>query len=276
MSFSISCPFCHRSLKVPPKALGRSASCPACGNRIQIPDAAPEELPPLEDFLLMKETAPTTSAAPQPRANKADNDFQNYSQYEAFTKARQWHEICWLNSVDFENFGTKKEVGVLPKYLEPSEVVFALTNGLMRQTSTSNSTDIGINTWLVVLTSERFLFLDHALLTKSVDSQSIRHDRVQAVTASQGWLMGKIGVDIGSRTVVIDNCPKATVVPIAQLANKWLGVLQKRRDAASGQRSGGGATSVADEIKKLADLYSHGLLTQAEFSAAKARLLASM
>lgn len=201
--------------------------------------------------------------------------FPNYPKYAEYTKTRDWKALCALNKVKLDSFGTKKELKVLPNYLEDDEVVFALTSGIMKQTHTSNASDSGVNTWLVVLTSERFLFLDHALLTKSVDTQSIRHDRVQAVSASQGWILGKITVDIGARTVVIDNCQKATVVPIASLANKWLAVLQKRKD----ESSNGGGTAVSsplDEIKKLAELHSMGALTDEEFAAAKAKLLASM
>lgn len=201
--------------------------------------------------------------------------FPNYAKYAEHTRTRDWKALCALNNVELDSFGTKKELKVLPDYLEDDEVVFGLTSGIMKQTHTSNASDLGVNTWLVVLTNERFLFLDHALLTKSVDTQSIRHDRVQAVSASQGWMFGKIIVDIGARTVVIDNCKKATVRPIASLANKWLAVLQKKKDESS--TSGGTAgNSPLDEIKKLAELHSAGALTDEEFTAAKAKLLASM
>ncbi len=59
------------------------------------------------------------------------------------------------------------------------------------------------------------------------------------------------------------------------MANKWLSVLQKRKDESS---NGGdtAANSTLDEIKKLAELHSMGVLTDEEFAAAKAKLLASM
>ncbi len=154
-------------------------------------------------------------------------NFENYEKYAEMTKAQDWEGICKLNGISLDSFGTKKELKVLSNYLEEDEVVFALTSGIMSQTETSNSFDWGTNTWLVVLTNERFLFLDHAMLTKSVDTQSIRHDSVQAVSASQGWMFGKIQVDLGARVVVIDNCTKDSVAVIADLANKWLRVLNK-------------------------------------------------
>ena len=132
----------------------------------------------------------------------------NYDKYVELTQSHDWAAIFKLNGVEIDNFGTKKELGVLPSYLEKDEVVFALASGVMGQTDTSNSFDFGTNTWLVVLTSDRFLFLDHAMLSKSVDTQSIRHKMVSAVSSSQGLMLGKISIDLGSRVLEIDNCNK--------------------------------------------------------------------
>ena len=167
----------------------------------------------------------------------SQHDFTNYEKYAEYTRLRDWKRICELNGVGLDSFGTKKELKVLKDYLEDGEVVFALGSGVMSQTQTSNSFDWGTNTWLVALTNERFLFLDHAMLSSSVDTQSVRHDSVQAVSASQGMILGKIQVDLGARVVVIDNCQKAIVKIIANLANKWLRVLQKQNENQTGNLS---------------------------------------
>lgn len=147
---------------------------------------------------------------------------ENYNKYKVATEKADWRGICELNGVHFDSFGTNKEFEALPKYLEPGEVVFALASGLMKQTDTSNFSDSGLNTWLVILTSERFLFMDAALLTSSIDTQSVRLDKVQSISASQGFLLGKISIDLGSRLIVVDNCEKDAVKVMADLANKWL------------------------------------------------------
>ena len=146
----------------------------------------------------------------------------DYNRYKILTERADWRGICEQNGVSFDSFGTNKEFEALPKYLEPGEVVLALASGLMKQTGTSNLTDAGVNTWLVVLTSERFLFMDAALLTSSIDTQTVRLDKVQAISASQGFLLGKISIDLGSRLIVVDNCEKEAVKVMADLANKWL------------------------------------------------------
>lgn len=200
---------------------------------------------------------------------------ENFEKYSVFTKEKNWKGICELNDVRLDSFGTKKELNVLAEHLEEGEVVFALTSGIMSQTNTSNSADFGSNTWLVVLTNERFLFLDCAMLTSSVDVQSIRHNHVQAVSSSQGWVLGKIMVDLGSRMLVIDNCQKATVSVISNLANKWLKELSERKASAVSASSSVEETPL-DKLEKLARLLGIGALTEDEFKAAKEKILAAI
>lgn len=199
----------------------------------------------------------------------------NYDKYAEYTKTGSWGEICRLNNVELDSFGTRKELKALPEYLEPDEVVFALTSGVMNQSETSNSFDFGANTWLVVLTSDRFLFLDAAMLTKSVDTQSILHDHVQAVSASQGLMLGKIMVDLGSRMLVIDNCQKATVKVLANIANKWLKELSEKKESASKPASLTSETPLLDTLERLYKLWKLGALTESEFKEGRQRLFAS-
>ena len=152
---------------------------------------------------------------------------ENYNRYKIATEKADWRRICEINGVNYDSFGVRKELAVLSDYLESGEVVFALAAGVMGQTVTSNSVDWGVNTWLAVLTSERFLFLDAAMLTSSVDTQSIRLKNVQAISASQGFVLGKIMIDLGSRIVVVDNCPKDAVKAMAELGNRWIKELEE-------------------------------------------------
>lgn len=201
---------------------------------------------------------------------------EHFNKYAEYTKSHDWNALCKLNNVELDSFGTKKELKALPEYLEPDEVVFALTSGIMKQTATSNPSDFGGNTWLVVLTSDRFLFLDAALLTSSVDTQSIRHDKVQAVSASQGWVLGKIMLDLGSRLLTIDNCQKATVKVMADLANKWLKELSQKKELGARQNQKPAEDTPLDKLEKLARLHSMGAISDEEFTAAKQTVLAAL
>ncbi len=197
----------------------------------------------------------------------------NIKQYEAATRVADWPAIAKLNDGFFDTFGVKKEFSVLPNYLEEGEVVFALASGIVTQSDTSNSADWGSNSWLVVLTNERFLFLDHAMLTKSVDTQSVRLDRVQAVSASQGFLLGKIVVDLSARVIVIDNCQKKDVRAMADIANK---LIREREKASSQRNSAPINVDYADQLMKFADLHAKGILSDDEFSEAKKKLIAAL
>lgn len=189
------------------------------------------------------------------------------------TEKRDWEAIYNLNRQDFsKQLGVSKEFGVLHEYLQEDEVVFGFTSGLMSQTDTSNSLDFGFNTWLCVLTDKRILALDHAMLSSSVDTQSIRHDKIQSVSASQGFMYGKIIIDIGNRSIVVDNCEKSEVKRFAELANEWLEHRENQSKLDSGQKQAQ-SVDVMSELEKLSNLKDKGILDDAEFTEAKRKLL---
>ena len=196
---------------------------------------------------------------------------KNIDQYKLLTQKRDWAGIFSLNNLVIDSFGTKKELNVLGNYLQKDEIVFSLVSGIMSQSETSNDLDFGANTWVAALTSERILCLDHAMLTSSVDTQSIRLNRIQAVSASQGWVLGKITIDIGARLVTIDNCIKSDVKIFAEIANEL--IRQKEEGVSTLPQSN---LSIADEIGKLKELHLNGALTDGEFSDAKARLISKI
>jgi hypothetical protein len=222
---------------------------------------------------------PVCSRCSAPLLNDAgEQSIKNkYEQYKKLTEARDWDGICKLNNVEIKQckFGTMKELDGLPGQLQKGEVVFGFTAGIMSSNSDSNITDWLPNTWLLVLTDRRFLFLDAALLTKSIDVHSILHKNVQGVLVSQGFILGKISIETGSRSTVIDNCEKRTVKIIGDLANDWLQILEERKS--NHQESyAGSSDSGLDKIKKLGELKALGFVSEQEFNDAKAKILASL
>jgi hypothetical protein len=193
---------------------------------------------------------------------------ESFEEYRRLTKARDWKGIFEFNNSSIDNFGTKKELGVLHTYLTEGEIVFALASGILSQTETSNSMDFGTNTWLIVLTDKRVLLLDHAMLSSSVDTQSVRHDKIQAISASQGWMFGKLTIDIGNRSILVDNSNKKDVKVFAELANDWF---EFRADQSVPNQPS--TSDPISELARLADMKSAGILDDDEFSAAKAKIL---
>ena len=204
---------------------------------------------------------------------------ENYEQFKASTMAENWEGIFRLNGLNMDSFGTKKELEALPAHLEEGEVVLALASGMIAQSDTSNILDFGANTWLAVATDRRLLFLDAAMLTSSVDTQSIRLDRVQAVSSSQGFMFGKITVDLGARLLEIDNCMKKHVGIFASQANKAIEVREDRHAAPQQVFAQGTATAEStplEKLKELGALKEAGIVSDEEFAAAKASLLAKL
>ncbi len=201
---------------------------------------------------------------------------KNYDQYKTLTENKDWSGICELNGIDMNSskFGTMKEMNALPGQLQSGEVVLGFTAGIMANTGDGNITDLLPSTWVIVLTDRRFLCLDSALLTKSLDVHSILHKNVQGVFVAQGFILGKISIETGGRTTVIDNCEKKTVKILGDLANDWLQVLEERKSLP--QSTVNTEESGLDKLKKLAELKELGALTLEEFEEAKAKILAAL
>jgi hypothetical protein len=197
-------------------------------------------------------------------------DMDNLEQYEALTQAKDWQGISELNGVFFNTFFVRKEFRALGSYLEPDEIVFAVSTGYVKNTE-GNHGDKGYSSWVVVLTSERFLLIDHAFFTRSVDVRSIRLDKVQAVSTLQGWFFGKIQLDLGSRVFEIDNCAKRSVAVMSALANKWM--RHREQDAKNLSADVTRDERLVGELERLFQLHQAGALSFDEYQAAKKKLI---
>lgn len=123
-------------------------------------------------------------------------DFKTASKDELKAEYRR---IAELSGDD--GFGTKRELKYLPQLLLDEEQVLAFSSGLMDN-----------NTWLIVLTDRRVLFLDKGMLYGMKES-SIPLDRINGVSGESGLLMGKIIINDGFAARQIKNVAKKSVRP---------------------------------------------------------------
>ena len=110
-------------------------------------------------------------------------DFKNGDEKE---RAEKFKEIAKASGD--ETYGGKKELKVLPEHLMDNEQVVGLTSGLTNHDG---------NTWLVVLTDNRLLFLDKGMLY-GLKQMSVPLDQVTSVSGSTGMMMGEIYVNTSS------------------------------------------------------------------------------
>ena len=126
-----------------------------------------------------------------------------------------------------------------------------------------------------VLTTDRCIYREGIVAKRGVE---IPLDRVNTVFFNQGILERMVGAG----TLTIESAGEHGVQTFEDVRNP-MGVQQElyqqiedqrnRRVVRTDEVGGGGVSSPADELAKLADLHARGVLTDEEFAEQKARLL---
>ena len=171
-------------------------------------------------------------------------------------------------------FYTRKEIRYLPRILNDSERILALTSGLMEN-----------RTWLAVCTSHRVLFIDRGMFF-GLRQLQMNLDRVQAIDSSFGLFFGTIRVWDGATSMSIGLVLKSTVAPFVKTVQdamdkyKRLMVHELAASATGAHQTASAAGSLAqnpmiNELERLAKLKADGQLSEAEYTAAKTKLLAN-
>lgn len=172
----------------------------------------------------------------------------------------EYNRIARLTGDD--QFFTRKELAHLPEVLANNEPVLGFCSGMMDG-----------STWLIALTDRRIIFLDKGLLF-GLKQVSIDLDKVNAVTGSTRLVFGSIAIEDGARNRFINNVQKRTVVAFANLVRDAMEA-RKRPAAPPALTPPPVADDVITHLERLAVLRQGGILTDDEFVAQKARILAS-
>jgi hypothetical protein len=143
--------------------------------------------------------------------------------------------------------------------LQPGEDIRATVAGVLTEGNSASGTQRG----MLVATTRRFLFQGTTLGPGSSESVALPWNLVSAVDVHKNLMTCHVIVQGagGARRFLVKY---AEAVPFAEAAQQLLG--QQTPAAAA-------SASSADELAKLAALRQQGVLTDAEFTAAKARLL---
>jgi hypothetical protein len=169
-------------------------------------------------------------------------------------------------------FYTRKEIRYLPKVLNDGENILALTSGFMNN-----------RTWLAVCTNRRLLFLDRGMFF-GLHQLQMNLDRVQSIDSSVGIAFGTIRVWDGASSMNIGLILKSSVMPFVKTVQdamdkyKRLMVHELAATATNAHRTANDSGTLAQnllatELEKLAKMKAEGHLTDAEYSAAKAKLI---
>lgn len=163
-----------------------------------------------------------------------------------------------LGQIDM--FGTKKEVKELPNIMYAGETLEYLMSGFMNG-----------NTWLIVCTNKRILFLDKGLIF-GCKQLEIPLDKVNSVETSKGLLLDSIKVWDGASAMKIDNVQKFALQPFVTAVNNAREALKNNNQQIKVEKNND-TNDYIKELEKLAELKEKGIITEDEFLSKKKQLL---
>lgn len=161
---------------------------------------------------------------------------------------------------DIDTFGTKKEIKELPDLLYKEETIEYLTSGTLNG-----------NTWLVVCTNKRILFVNTGLLF-GCKQLEIPLEKVNSVETTKGLLFGKIRIWDGASSMVIDNVGKSTLQPFVNAVNNARDRLKDNNPQTKTEKSND-TNDYIKELERLAELKDKGIITEEEFLNKKKQIL---
>ncbi|WP_042420180.1 PH domain-containing protein [Geomicrobium sp. JCM 19038] len=156
-----------------------------------------------------------------------------------------------------DTFGTKKEIKELPKILHDNEVVNYATSGFLEG-----------NTWLVVSTNQRVIFIDKGMVY-GIKQKEILLEKINSIAQKRGMVFGEIHIWDGADKFIIKQCMKATVQPFIDATNE---AIKKVKGATINSTHEIELSNYA-KIKELKELLDIGAISDEEFQTEKKKLL---
>lgn len=166
----------------------------------------------------------------------------------------------WSSAVEKLNTASVKNQAIRDQVLavlHGDEEVVAATQGLAL-----NKTSI------IVATQKRILLLEKDALGFSSGSRTIPLDKVSAITASKGMIFGTIEITTSNEEIKVEKVAGGEVDAFVSAVRHVLD-----NPASTSSPAATDAPNGLDQLEKLAELHAAGILTDAEFSAAKAKAL---
>lgn len=183
-----------------------------------------------------------------------------------------------------DRFFTTKELDVLPKILSTNEQVLSFSSGMMDG-----------STWLIVLTDARVMFVDKGMIF-GLKQTSIDLENIVTIDGQTGLIMGTIRISTAAGPNEIRNVWKSTVNPFVNKVRSAVAARRRgeqllspgtdgssqqppvetrdlRPTSPTAQPSPSAPTDITAQLERLARLHKAGALDDADFAAAKAKLL---
>lgn len=163
-------------------------------------------------------------------------------------------------------FYTGKEIRYLPKILGEGEDILAITSGYL-----------DARTWLAVCTNRRVLLI-HRGMFFGLRQIQMNLDRIQSIDSSFTIFFGSMRFWDGASSIGINLVLKSSIAPFVKTTQEAMDRYKRQmaHDIGSAVTNAGRPASganIADELERLSKLKAAGHLSEAEFAAAKIKLL---
>lgn len=163
-----------------------------------------------------------------------------------------------LKQVD--TFGTKKELKELPNIMYSGETIEYLMSGY------SNA-----NTWVIVCTNKRVLFLDKGMFF-GCKQLEIPLEKINSIEATKGLLLGSIKIWDGASAMKVDQVQKFALQPFVNAVNTAREALKNQNNHFQKPIEEKKDDYIA-QLEKLAGLRDKGIITDEDFEAKKKQIL---
>lgn len=161
-----------------------------------------------------------------------------------------------INLLEVKNlYFTTKEVKYLPEILKHDERINALVSGFLDG-----------NTWLIVCTSERIIFVDKGMLY-GLKQIEIPLNKINSIGQKQGLLFGEIHIWDGANKMTIKNINKTAITPFINAVNNELDKLKKINGNNNSE------DDFISKLERLSLLRDKGIINENEFNAKKKVIL---
>lgn len=155
-----------------------------------------------------------------------------------------------------DRFFTKKELDYLPEVMQDGETIHAFSSGMLNN-----------NTWLIVLTDRRIIFLDKGMLF-GLRQESVPLNRINAISGSTGLFFGTIVITDGAKDRKITAVWKKTVRIFIDRCQQAIDALDENRQTKIV------GDDICTRLERLAQLKEKEIITCEEFEREKAKILA--
>lgn len=171
--------------------------------------------------------------------------------------------LSFLERYKFAYTSAKPEIKAMANVLQQDEQIVAMLAGLLKNVHGKNINGSG----LVVATDKRIIFYRKSVIG-TVTMEEIPMSKVSSASFRKGIFLSEVFIGTSGNNASIDNCDSKS----AELFSKTVSAYIMSKES-SPKQSINNPTTLADELKKLADLKEAGHITDSEYQSLKAKML---